>query len=374
MYDGTQLARDGVIVVTFNYRLGVFGFLAHPELTAESARHSSGNYGLLDQLAALRWVHDNIHAFGGDPVRVTVFGQSAGASSIAYLMLSPLSKGLFQRAILQSPAIFRPLASLQVAQTDGEQALGSNIASLRKMPAEELLKRNEAFAVKPNRAVIGPRTIGPIVDSLILRGDEAAAYANGGGMRIAVMIGGNTDEGRLFVRNWTIRSVEAYRGYLERNFGSYATAAAAVWPVAHDEEALQAVSNLNGDLNFQYGIREFSRLLTNAGLPVYRYLFTRRRAATGPAPTHEDEIDYIFGHIPDTGERYNDDDRRLSAEMRKMWVSFAREGRPPDTATAPAWPMFDVAKDDYLRLDAPLRVQRGFRQRQLDFIEEFRHR
>lgn len=373
MYDGTQLARDGVVVVTLNYRMGVFGFLAHPELTAESPQHSSGNYGLLDQLAALRWVHDNVRAFGGDPSRVTVFGQSAGASSIAYLMLSPQAQGLFQRAILESPAIFRPLASLQAAEADGQQALGSDIAALRKMPAEALLKRNEAFAVKPNRAAIGPRTIGPIVDGWVLKGDETESYADGGGMRIPLMIGGNTDEGWLFVRNWTIRSVPSYRRYLEKNFSADANQAAFFWPVTQDDDALHAVSALNGDLHFQYGIRQFSRLLAKAGVPVYRYNFTRRAGGTGPAPTHEDEINYVFGHIPATGDEYNDDDRRLSADMQKMWVSFASDA-VPDSGTQVRWPLFNATRDDAVQLDVPLAVQTQLRASQLDFVSRFYHR
>ncbi|MBL8206532.1 MAG: carboxylesterase family protein, partial [Blastocatellia bacterium] len=149
-YDGTNYAKKGVVLVTINYRLGPLGFLAHPELTAESAQRSSGNYGLLDQIAALKWVQQNIAAFGGDPKRVTIFGESAGSTSVSTLMASPLAKGLFQRAIGESGASVRPMAKREELEKEGARyGQGRSLADLRKIDARELLKSAEGFAFRP---------------------------------------------------------------------------------------------------------------------------------------------------------------------------------------------------------------------------------
>ncbi|MDB5999355.1 MAG: para-nitrobenzyl esterase PnbA, partial [Rhizobacter sp.] len=170
--DGASLAREGVVVVTLNYRVGLFGFLAHPALSAESTRGVSGNYGLLDQLCALRWVREHIARFGGDASRITLFGNSAGASSIALLMASPLAVGLFQRAILQSPGAARPLASLAQAESAG-QALGDDLDALRAMASDELLALTAQAA--PLRSLRAPRLLRPIVDGVVIVEDERPA-------------------------------------------------------------------------------------------------------------------------------------------------------------------------------------------------------
>ena len=168
LYDGARLAHEGVVVVGFNYRVGIFGFLAHPQLTAESVQHASGNYGLMDQVAALKWVRDNIEAFGGDPQRVTAFGESAGASSIAVLMTSPLAAGLFQRAIIQSPTL-PPLASLAAAEAAGA-GVGTDVAALRKLDAAQLLTYNDRFFPRSSQRSAGSMGFpAPIVDGYVGR-------------------------------------------------------------------------------------------------------------------------------------------------------------------------------------------------------------
>jgi para-nitrobenzyl esterase len=178
LYDGAKLAAEGVVVVGFNYRVGIFGFLAHPQLSAESAQKTSGNYGLLDQIAALKWVKANIAEFGGDPARVTVFGESAGAVSIALLMTSPLARGLFEQAILQS-AVVLPLAGLTEAEQSGA-AVGAKIDALRQLSAEQLLTHNGDFFPRATHNVMAMTFPSPIVDGYVLpvqpRGGRSRRY------------------------------------------------------------------------------------------------------------------------------------------------------------------------------------------------------
>ncbi|MDP6173765.1 MAG: carboxylesterase family protein, partial [Rhodospirillales bacterium] len=172
--DGESFARKGVVFVTFNYRLGVFGFLAHPELTQESPNNSSSNYALLDKIAALRWIKDNIAAFGGDPGRVTVFGCSAGSASLSLLMTSPLAGGLIDRAILESPGAFRPLASLAGAEEVGN-CMGDDLTAMRAMTADEVFARTGDF-VPLVRGLTTPRVLRPIRDGWIIPEDERDAF------------------------------------------------------------------------------------------------------------------------------------------------------------------------------------------------------
>ena len=215
LYSGDHLARHDVIVVTFNYRLGVFGFLAHPDLTRESPTHSSGSYGLEDQIAALHWVKRNVAAFGGDPARVTVFGQSSGAISISVLAASPLATGLFQRAIAQSGGLFEPMQLLPELSLSGAEQVGlkfatdagaADIASLRAKPAADLLKRS----FRQNL----------IVDGHVLPRPPYETFLNGEQNDIAVLVGANRDEGELFMRGHTVTAAN-FRSELERGLPAF---------------------------------------------------------------------------------------------------------------------------------------------------------
>jgi para-nitrobenzyl esterase len=218
IYDGEALARKGVVLVTVNYRTGVFGFLAHTALAAESPYHSAGNYGILDVIAALRWLKSNVAAFGGDPNRVTVFGESAGASLLDMVLVSPLSEGLVHGAILQSPGAMRPLSSLADALEIGK-VVGSDLASMRAMPAEQVLALTDRI-VPAVRRLTTPRALGPILDGWVVPRTDTTAFANGEIRRVPLIVGGNSDEGRLFVRNWPIHTVAQTRAYAEANFGA----------------------------------------------------------------------------------------------------------------------------------------------------------
>jgi para-nitrobenzyl esterase len=212
LYDGEAFARKGVVLVSLNYRTGVFGFLAHRALAAESPQHTAGNYGVLDVIEALRWIKLNIGAFGGDPNRVTVFGESAGASMLDMVLVSPLSDGPLQGAILESPGAMRPLSSLEKAETIADVA-GSDLASLRAMPAAEVLALNGKI-VPQVRRLTSPRALGPIRDGWVVTRTDTEAFASGQMQRLPLIVGGNSDEGRVFVQNWPINTVAEARARL----------------------------------------------------------------------------------------------------------------------------------------------------------------
>lgn len=336
LYDGARLAREGVVVVSFNYRVGIFGFLAHPELSAESQEHVSGNYGLLDQIEALRWVKTNIQAFGGDPGEVTVFGESAGAVSIAVLMTSPLAKGLFEQAILQSPTL-PPLASLAAAQNSG--AAVGRIAALRDMDAAELLTHNDSFYPRPKSRTA--RLTGfpaPIVDGLVLPEQPRAVFDTGILSAVPMIVGVNADEGRMF-------SPE----------GASADATAAV-----------------GDATFVESARWIARGASRDEAKTFAYVFTRAVNGGPLPPTHSEELPFVFGSLEQPSfikhPAADVDDLRLSGLMMRIWARFAATG-DPNGPGLPEWPRYTPSADPYLEFGTVVRAGAGFRKAQLDAIE-----
>src|SRR5690606_13824946 len=203
--------------LTLYYRLGIFGFLAHPGLTKESPNHSSSNYGLLDQILAFEWIRDNIAAFGGDPQNVTAFGVSAGSASLSLLLTSPLANQLFQRAILHSPGAARRLASLQQAEENG-LILGDDIEALRRMSPEELLARMPDLGPKV-RGLTTPRMLRPICDGWVIPENERAVFTSGRLPPVPIIVGTNTDEGSDLTKGWPIRALDQYEDLVEQSFG-----------------------------------------------------------------------------------------------------------------------------------------------------------
>lgn len=336
LYDGARLAREGVVVVSFNYRVGIFGFLAHPELSAESEEHVSGNYGLLDQIAALRWVKTNIQVFGGDPDQVTVFGESAGAVSIAVLMTSPRAKGLFEQAILQSPTL-PPLASLAAAEKSG--AAVGRIAALRDMSAAELLTHNDHFYPRSNSRTA--RLTGfpaPIVDGAVLPEQPRAVFDTGILNAVPMIVGINADEGRMF-------SPE----------GASADATAAV-----------------GDATFVESARWIARGASRDEAKTFAYVFTRAVNGGPLPPTHSEELPFVFGSLEQPSfikhPAADTDDLRLSGLMMRIWARFAATG-DPNGAGLPEWPRYTRSTDPYLEFGTVVRAGAGFRKAQLDALE-----
>lgn len=337
LYDGAKLAREGVVVVGFNYRVGIFGLLAHPQLSAESSRHASGNYGLLDQIAALQWVKANIAAFGGDPDRVTVFGESAGAVSIAVLLTSPLSKGLFEQAILQSPTL-PPLASLAAAEKAGA-AVGAQIAALRQLPAAELLTHNDSFFARSNEH--GVRLTGfpaPIVDGYLLPEQPRAVFEKGSLNTVPLIVGVNADEGRMFA----------------------------------GEGATAATSAAVGDATFVESARWIARGASLHQPKTFAYVFTRSVNGGPLPPTHSEELAFVFGSFEQPSFIKHPapaaDDLRLSGLMMRTWARFAATG-DPNGPGLPQWPAYERTTDPYLEFGTVTRAGTAFRKAQLDAID-----
>jgi para-nitrobenzyl esterase len=349
LYAGDQLARRGVVVVTLNYRLGVFGFLALPALSAESAHHSSGDYGLLDQIAALQWVRRNIAAFGGDPRNVTVFGQSSGSISISVLTASPLARGLFQKAIGESGGLFEPMGlapqlRLAGAERQGEQfmvsARAASVAALRAIPADKLL----SVPFSPNI----------IIDGHVLPRAPWRVYAQDRANKVSLLIGWNADEGALFLDHTRV-TPDNYRQVLDRSFPSMLVRWLAPSPGRNDRSAFAAAMTFNTDMRFRWDMWRWARLASRLERDsVYLYEFTRAPPYPSSSPyndlgaTHGVEMQYVFDHLDEQGVGWTAADQRLAQVMPAYWIRFARTGNPNGVGL-PQWPRF---KPDQPRLMA----------------------
>jgi para-nitrobenzyl esterase len=350
--DGGDLARKGVVVVSMNYRLGAFGFFSLPELSRESG-HGSGNYGLMDQIAALKWVRRNIAGFGGDPGNVTIFGESAGSSSVCALMASPLAKGLFQKAIGESGSVLgvrrRPsrTETLSVAEAAGSafaKSLGAqSLAGLRAVSAERILGAALADEAWKTRTV---------VDGYVLPKDANAIYAAGEQSRVPLLAGWNADEQRVYSTFGNKRPTA--RSFEEEVAGKYGKAAGDVlrlYPARTDEEAVRSAGDLAEDMCGMWKWLELH--LATGGAPVYRFQFDRAvpvapgtvvngAPATGAdvGAVHASEIVYVFGALASKRDvQSTPEDWRLSDAMETYWTNFAKTGNP-NGGGLPAWPAY----------------------------------
>jgi para-nitrobenzyl esterase len=363
LMDGTELAKQGVVVVSFNYRLGVLGFLSHPELSWEAGGDGSGNYGLMDQIAALRWVQRNISHFGGDPGNVTIFGESAGGSSVAYLMLIPHARGLFHRAIAQSPGrLFAKIRASRVSFYGQEPSdllglrVGRSIAALRQAGTEEVLKLADTsldFVMRRQG-----REFWPVVDGVLLLHDPAWLFEASRFHAVPLMIGATSDEGIGFTRSLQFNSVPEY---LEEHHAKFAGRLKPLFPGDTPDEIHRAVTDAFADSEFYHGVRSVARAVSSRNVPVYMYRFSRE-------PQHGAEIPYVFGTLPNPSPA----DADLSKTMMAIWVRFAKSG-DPNGRSLPASPRYDSARDEYLEFSGNIQVGRGMRAKTLDtWAEVFR--
>ncbi len=375
IYDGTGLASRGVVVVTINYRLGPLGFMAHPLLSEESPHGVSGNYGLLDQVAALEWVRRNIAAFGGDPGNVTVFGESAGGMSILYLMTSPLADGLFQRAIVESGPLtelglpVNKVPTLREAEKTGlemSKKLGCDqaydeLAALRAVPAEKLLE-----AASTDNPFMSPINLSPNIDGYLLPEPPLEAFASGNTADTPLLTGINADEGTIFAPDI---SLEQYRTMLPFLYGGLAQEVLARYPAGGPEQVKPALARLITELGFAASARFTVECLSAKGMPCYVYYFTRE--AGDPRVRHLGsfhglEIMYVFGTLDKVRiSGLEEADLRLSKAMMAYWTAFARSG-DPNTAGLPEWPSYEEGEAPYLELGEGILQHSGFFQEAYD--------
>ena len=360
-YDGASMARRGIVMVTVNYRLGVFGFLAHPELTQESPHHASGDYGLLDQAAAIRWVRRNAAAFGGDPRRITIGGESAGSFSVSAQMASPLAKGLLAGAIGESGSLLggrtTPLAD---AERNGEafaRSVGApTLAALRAMPAATLLD-----AAKNAR-------FGAVVDGYFLPRSPDAIFAAGGQAHVPLLAGWNAAEsGAGGVLGRDPATPESLGRALDRLYPGRAAEARRAYPATTDAEALATATDLASDRFIGYGTWKWTDVQAKTGdRPVYRYLYTQPRPGEGGA-VHSAEIEYALGNL-DVNPRYpwTEDDRRTSATLQGFFENFVKTG-DPNGPGLPAWP--PLQEGSVMRLGPTSRAEPETRTARYAFLD-----
>lgn len=343
LYDGVRLAREGVVVVSINYRLGVLGWLAHPDLSAESPAHISGNYGLMDQVRALQWVRDNIAAFGGDPDNVTIAGESAGGLSVLYLMTSPLAQGLFDRAIAQSAYMISTpeLKTARFGAPSAEDA-GAALARTLQAPSLRVLRGMDPQTLTDRAAMGGFATFGA-VDGVVLPAQLVDVFDRGRQAKVPVLAGFNSGEIRSLrmLAPSAPGSAADYERVIRERYGDMADAFLRLYPSADMGESILAASR---DALYGWTSERLVRSQTAAGQSSYLYLFDHGYPAADEANLHAfhaSELPYMFGNpartpprwpkVPDTAE-----ETRLSDAMVGYWTSFVRDGRPR-AADAPAW-------------------------------------
>jgi para-nitrobenzyl esterase len=378
-YDGDGLAKQGVVVVTFNYRVNVFGWMAHPELTKESPNHSSGNYGALDQVAALQWVQRNIAAFGGDPAKVMIFGQSGGSRSVNWLQASPLARGLFRAAAGESHAVFDAMTPLARAESQGvafAQGIGkSSLAELRAMSAADL----EAASIKSPSGMSGA-----IVDGWFLPQEVRAIFAAGRQNDVALLTGATNDETGAIVGPGGARSrgpaamtVSSYTEWAHATFGARAEAFLDAYPAKTDAQVKTAMHDALRDANFAVH-RTWARAQATSGKsPVYLYMFRQGP----PAPpgngnsqppmigaAHGAEIFYVFDNLRYRDLPWTAADRRIATMTSAYWSNFAK-ALDPNGPGLPAWPAYRSSAEQYLSIGDPTRVE-TIRASALDLFAE----
>jgi para-nitrobenzyl esterase len=371
--DGTNLARRGVIVVSFNYRVGALGFMAHPALSRESEHQVSGNYGLLDQIAALHWVRANIAAFGGNPESVTLFGTSAGASSQAFLMVSPLARGLFHRAIAQSlgstaagpkPRLRAPSYGFAAAEAHG-LSRAPDIAALRALSADELPAR------LPNRSEALGLIYLPLIDGYVVPDDPALLMGQSGQSNIPLLIGHNADEGLFYARDLP-KTVEAYRAFVRTRFpAELVEPVLARYPAATDAQVSVAAPLLDGESRLVAPTVLTARAASRIS-DVYLYRFSRvapsSRSAWGGA-AHTSEVPYVFDNTSGDASQFEEIDRTVSGSMAAAWVRFAKTGNP-NGGGLPQWPAY--RSPDYRLLDFgdAVTIRSNARSPEVDFFQQ----
>jgi para-nitrobenzyl esterase len=380
-YNGRNLAEKGVVVVTINYRLGPLGFLVHPLLSKESAHGTSGNYGLLDQIAALKWVQKNITAFGGNPDRVTIFGQSAGSRSVSLLMISPLSAGLFHRAIAESggpiigseylnPVFNGDMANVSRMGQKLTSRLGCDkaedvLVAMRAKSAQELVEAADCKTSVFDEGLF----FAPVFDGWVLPKNPLAAYSGGQQHDVPIIVGSTLNEGTLYLADEKDLSVEKYKSFLKARFADNAGKAFKMFPAYKAEDVAPAIDHFLTVAGNAHPARLVARSMEKKKSKAYLFQFTRLpdTAMTRKLKVHHGvELAYVFGNM-NKSEGYNDTDMRLSNKMMDYWVNFAKTGNPNGHGLVD-WPAYKSNSDLNLEFSDTIRTNKYLFKKECDFI------
>lgn len=368
-YDGESMARRGIVAVTVNYRLGIFGFMAHPELTKESPHHASGNYGLLDQAAALKWVQKNISAFGGDPKKITIAGESAGSFSVSAQMASPLSRNIIAGAIGESGSLLAKNATVSLSDAEkagkdfGEKIDATSLAELRKIPADKLLDES----TKP-----GSPRFRVDVDGYFFPKSPLEIYAAGQQAKVPLLVGWNSEEGNYMgLLQGEEPTVENFKKAVQKMFGENAAGILKVYNPADEESVKQVGTDLASALFIAYGTWKWSDIQSRtSNQPVYRYFYSHPRPAMRDekenqknppqsGAVHSSEIEYAMGNLS-TNRVYEWQpvDFRVSEIFQSFFANFIKKGNPNGLGV-PGWPAIkSVGPAEVMHIDAKTRAEK----------------
>ncbi len=394
--EGEFLSEKGVVVVTFNYRLGRLGYFAHPELSAENPMGVSGNQGFRDQIAALKWVRENITQFGGDPDNITIFGESAGSTSVNVLQASPMARGLFHRLIGQSGGAFHPLtdrvkdmpyassgetigkmfAKALTEKNDAESVTGSDgknadtsLAALRALPAEHIV------AVSQANPAFSTYEFLPIIDGEVLPEDIATIYARGDQADVPTLIGSNEDEGAAVMEHFTGFLGEGEEGFSRFKMGLLPEAGEeidALYPVNNSLGVMQSWQDLFTDITFTYPMRRWARDMSKVSSNTYLYLFNWAPTIAGSkkyGAFHGADLVYVFGDLTLFTAQPSQADRDFSDFIIDTWVRFAKTGNPNGGAIE-GWKAFTPENEAYYVLGPEKGSQSNLRLSEMTLIEK----
>ena len=367
IYDGEAIAKKDVVFVSFNYRVGVFGFLSHPELSKESSHHSSGNYALLDMIAALKWVQQNIASFGGDPMQVTIAGQSAGAFAVNFLCATPLAKGLFRSAIAQSggsvlPSAIRP--SIKLAEAE---AMGTDFA--KKINCHSIDELRKKSATEIQTAVGGLSA--PFEDGYVLPASIFDIYTNGKQNDVNLMLGWNADDK---IMGKPMNAID-YKAQINKRFGESSNSILNFYPGGNDQEALKSQGDMSRDESFGVQGYAWASLQEKSGKhPVYVYNFNRVLPYYTPETNfgafHSGEIVYALNNLHTLDRPWEKTDQDLASAMSDYWVNFVKTG-DPNGSSLEKWPAFNPAEERILVLDKKIASTILPTKGQLEFLKEY---